>query len=525
MMEIFDNSIRKMTRRDFVRASGAAAAMAALGGLPGCTSVTIKNAPAIDYTKDMIFKNCRAIDVISGKVTQGANILVSKGVIRAVTPDSMTSLKASVIDAGGRYVIPGLIDAHCHPTITSCFAMETSDMGRHMDLQKRQFTIGPEYGITTYRDTGSFPITLHGMIKDIESGKMIGPRVVYCNSILNVRGGHPDVPPSDVHPLAGLVAVFTGMVMANVKNIDELRSVIEKNARGASFIKLTMDNKSVFCRKEDIPVYTDDELDLIFRYADGHGLPVSCHVHRKWGFDRAARYPVNSLEHMVSDAYLSDADIELMVKKKISIVPTMTIGASYLMEEAYDEVPAPYRDDFIINEMKIRKEYLAGEASNHCDPVIHRKNMEALQDYKRVGFDNLWKKKKFIVNPEVYFGMIKYGTKNLMKMREAGVRIGCAIDAGMPLAYFGGLYREMEFMSRAGFRNDEILRCATINNAGIIGMADKIGTLEKGKYADLVLLDRNPLVDVTAYRSPAAVLKQGKFIYCRQTLPVAEPSR
>lgn len=518
-MNVFQNiNPSKMSRRDFIKASGAAAAIMALPGMEGCTMAKINNVPAIDYSADMLLKNCAVIDVIRGTVLPGMSLWIRNGIIQAVEPRDLPLKNALSIDLKGKYVIPGLIDAHCHPTITSCFSLDTIDLSSHLRLQKRQFSIAAEYGITTYRDVGSFPLTLHSMKQDIDEGKAIGPRVIYCNSMLNIKGGHPDIPPTDVNPLANLVALFTGMVMANFKSHDEMRSIIEKNAKGASLIKLTMDNKSVFCRRENIPVYSDDDLDFIFKHADKSGLPVSCHVHRKWGFDRALKYPINSLEHMVSDEELSDGDIERMAKKKVSIVPTMTVGLSYLMEEAYDEIPAPVRNDFIINELKIRKEYLENDAWNHCEQVIHRKNMAALADYRRLGLDNLWRKKKFLVNPELYFGMIHHGTKNLKKMKDAGITIGTGIDAGMPLSYFGGLYRELEFFSRAGFTGAEIARCATMESAKILGMADRIGSIEKGKYADLAVLGTNPLADVRAYRSPEIVMKGGTFIYSRSML-------
>lgn len=515
-----NNPDHAITRRDFISLSGAAAAFLALPGLPGCSSAVIRNVPPIDYSRNLIIGNCNVIDVTSGRVRARSAIHISRGMIQSIYTGGGYPPDAVVIDAAGAYAIPGLIDAHCHPTITSAFSVDTADLSRHMSFQKRQFAVAAECGITTYRDMGSFNLTLHGIIDDINSGRLIGPRVIYCNSLLNIKGGHPDIPPTDAHPLADLVALFTGMVMTNFRDLDELKRILPKTTRGASFIKLTMDNRSVFCKKDPIPVYSDGMLDHIFNFAGEKGLPVSCHVHRKYGFDRALAYPVHSLEHIVSDAYLDDRDIELMVKKNVSIVPTMTIGLSYMMEEAHEEIPARFRNDFMMNELKIRREYLRGEAYSHCDTVIHEKNLKALKDYRIIGRDNLWKKKKFLVDPELYFGMVLYGTKNLMRMRSAGVTIGCGIDAGMPLSYFGGQYREIEFLSRAGFRNDEILRIATVNGAGILGLRDRIGTIEKGKIADIVLLHSNPLVHVSAYRAPDLVLKEGRIIFSRNTLPI-----
>lgn len=509
-----------ITRKDFLKLGSASAALLALGGIEGCTSVPIQNVPAIDYTKDILIENATVIDVIRGKAMPGSSLLIRNGIIQALETRDIPAGNMMRIDARGSYIIPGLIDAHCHPTITATFGVDTADLSRIVAFQKRQFTICPEYGITTCRDMGSFPVTLHGIIKDIDGGRLNGPRVTYCNSLLNIKGGHPDIPPTDAHPLANFVALFTGMVMTNFKDFEDLKKVIEKNAKGASFIKLTMDNVSAFCRTGEIPVYTDEMLNYIFEYAARTGLPVSGHNHRKWGFDRAMKYPFNSLEHIVSDAYLSDRDIELMAKKKISIVPTMTVGLCYCMEEAYDTIPEKFRTDFIMNELKIRKKYFYIEALEHCDPVIHNKNMAELKKYKSVGYDNLWKNKIHLVNPELYFGMILYGTTNLMKMRAAGINIGFGIDAGMPFAYFGGQYRELEFLSRAGFKNDEILRIATVNSARILRLQDRIGTIEKGKLADLVFLPVNPLEDVRAYRSPEIVMKDGKFVFSKKTLPM-----
>ncbi len=518
----FDFDGEKITRADFIRLSAAAAAVAAIQPLQGCAGAPPRNIPDIDYGRDIVISNCTVIDVKGGTARPGSSLLVRRGIIQAVETGGISAPGALSFDARGACVIPGLVDAHCHPTITSSFTLHTADLSRHLAFQKRQFSIGIEHGITTYRDVGSFPLTLHGMIKDIEKGRFAGPRVVYCNSMLNIRGGHPDIPPKDAHPLANLAALFTGMVMTNFESYEELQRAMEKNAAGASFIKLTMDDRSVFCKKDPIPVYSDEMLAHIFARSRETGLPVSCHVHRKFGFDRAMKYPVHSLEHMVSDAYLSDADVELMASKNVASVPTMTIGLSYLMEEAYDTVPERFRSDFIMNEVAIRREYLRDTAPEHCDPVIHEKNMRELGKYRSVGHDNLWKKKIFLVNPEIYFGMIHFGTKNLLKMRDAGITIGLGIDAGMPLSYFGGQYRELEFLSRAGFRNDEILRIATVNGARILRMEETIGSIEKGKFADLVFLAANPLENIRACRSPEIVMKEGKFLYSRGDLAIGQ---
>jgi imidazolonepropionase-like amidohydrolase len=285
------------------------------------------------------------------------------------------------------------------------------------------------------------------------------------------------------------------------------------------FRSLSLDDKTLFCKKNKaIPVYTKEQLDIVFRFAEKTGLPVSGHHHYKYGFDRALEYPFNSIEHTVSDVLLSDEDVAAMAKRKLAIVPTMTVGQSFLVEDAYDRIPEQFKSPEIDMELKARQEYFMNEAANHCDPVLHEQNLEAMSLYKTIGWDNLWPRKKFLVNPDLYFNMVRNGYTNLRKMKEAGVLIGCGIDAGMPFNYFGGIHREYEIFERIGFSTIDILRCATINNAKILKMEDKLGSLDKGKYADMVAYDRNPLEDIKVMRSPQLVFKQGELMFSAKDL-------
>lgn len=248
------------------------------------------------------------------------------------------------------------------------------------------------------------------------------------------------------------------------------------------------------------------------------GLPVVGHHHYVFGFDRAMEYPFHSIEHVVSDQYLSDAQVQRMADRKVAIVPTLTIAQSYLMEEAFDGIPAELKSDWVDDELKVRRHYFDMEAGNHCEPSLHAQNLAMLDNYKRYKQSSLFEHKKFLVNPELYFGMVNKGFANLKKMKDAGVLIGCGIDAGMPLNYFGGLYREFEIFQRLGFTSLEILQCATINNAKILKMDDSIGSLDPGKWADMVAFDDNPLRDVQVLRNPAMVFKQGQLMYSSRDL-------
>jgi len=154
------------------------------------------------------------------------------------------------------------------------------------------------------------------------------------------------------------------MIMNNFRDTEEMEERLKENARGASLIKLTLDNQSIFCKKDKaIPVYTKEQLDIIFRFAEKTGLPVSAHSQYKYGFNRAMEYPFNSIEHITTDVILSDDDVMKMAKRNLAIVPTMTVGQSFLMEEAFDEIPEKYATPEVMDELTVRRNYFAHEPS------------------------------------------------------------------------------------------------------------------------------------------------------------------
>jgi len=216
------------------------------------------------------------------------------------------------------------------------------------------------------------------------------------------------------------------------------------------------------------------------------------------------------VEHSIGDAVLTEKDVIAMAQKKIPVVPTMIVAQMLAEPEAYDELPQKYRNDFIDREMIIRRDYLHSSLDDYTETSIHENNLTHLKDYRKYGCANLYKKGKYMANPEIYFDILLNGPRNLMTMKDAGIIIGCGTDSGVPLSYHGTLWREMEMLCRIGLSNLEVLRCATINNAKIIGMADKIGSLDEGEYADLAVMKKNPLETGEIFSKPQIVIKGGK---------------
>jgi imidazolonepropionase-like amidohydrolase len=507
------NESKLMTRRQLMQTAAASTLCLALPNISGCSTLPKYKALMARENQALELINCNVIDVVGGVVNLGKTVTIRNGLIESIS-DKMTLPQEGslIVDLKNQYLIPGLIDAHCHSIMPSESHFDPFGVLTTMRQIKRNYIQQLTHGVTTIRDMGALPKMLQDNLEAIERGEMVGPRVVYCNAFTNIFGSHPDIDPADIIIFSGLIMAIAGNPSLWFKDIPELEEKMKQNvAGGASFIKLTMDKKSVICGRGEIPAYTDEHLKVIMEFAQKHNLATAGHIHTKYGFDRAVQYGINSMEHTIADAWLTDQEVSQMEKKNIAIVPTMIIAQMLAAEEAYDELPLQYRNDFILNEMDIRRQYLNSSQDDYVEPSIHKTNVSALRNYKKYGCDNLYKNGKIHAQPEIYFNVLLRGPKNILKMKQAGVNIGCGTDSGVPLMYHGSLWREMEMLSRIGFSNKEVLQCATINNARILRMADRIGTIEKGKYADMVAFKENPLLKIEACRTPQIVIKEGRL--------------
>jgi imidazolonepropionase-like amidohydrolase len=508
-----EHPFSKITRRQLLQVAGASAFLMGTPNITGCSSLPKYQPSGVARGKALYITHSNVVDVARGVILHDRTIAVRNGYIEAMN-DQMPSPREGdlILDLENKFVIPGLIDAHCHATMPGESAFNPSGILTTMNQLKRNYIQQIKHGVTTVRDMGAMPKVLHDFIAQIEKGELTGPRIVYCNSFTNVYRGHPSIDPADVSIFLPMGAALTGDMNLWFKDTNELAEKMRKNSsRGATFIKLTMDKKSCLAGKSEIPVYADEHLNMIFDFAQKNNLATSGHVHTKFGFDRALQYGIGSMEHSIADAVLTEKEVAAMAKKKIAIVPTMIIGQMLAAPEAYDELPKQYRTDFIDREMRIRREYINSLLDDYTEKSIHERNVAYLKTYRKYGLDNLYQKGKYMANPEIYFNILLVGPRNLMTMKEESILIGCGTDAGVPLAYHGTLWREMEMLGRIGFTNVEVLQCATINNAKIIGLADKIGSVEVGKYADLTILQENPLKKIETCRKPQLVIKNGEI--------------
>jgi len=338
------------------------------------------------------------------------------------------------VDAQGCTLLPGLFDCHVHL------------MGRYEDdeltIQHRpfsyQFYLAPEnmlltlrQGITSVRDAGG---TDAGVKRAVEDGLLPGPRMQISVTMLSQTGGHND-PWLPSGMLSADWAPYPGFPGGKVDGVDDVREKVREVLRaGADVIKIA--SSGGFFSPTDDPMhphFAQDELDAIVATAADHGAWVMSHAHGPEGIRRAIRAGVRSIEH---GTYLDDGCAEMMVEAGTWLVPTLTAGDT-TEELAKDEKLAP----------QIRAKFEG----------LGRPEFDAMR-----------------------------------LAAEAGVKVAMGTDC--PVAPHGWNLNELAHMANNGFTPEQALHAATLSAAELMGWEDRLGSLEAGKVADVVVVRGDALV-------------------------------
>jgi len=362
-------------------------------------------------------------------------------------------VESRTIDLKDRFVVPGLMDCHTHLTGQSVPVGER--MRRQMQESEAYAAIdGVVYahrtlmaGFTTVRNVGSGGQTGLALRDRINQGMVPGPRMFVSGPSVTVTGGHGD----GTNSLSPALRPDQGPETAPADGPAEVRRAVRARVReGVDLIKITATGGVLSMTAAGVDQqFFDDELESIVEAARMMGRKVAAHAHGADGIKAALRAGVASIEH---GTYLDDESIELFIQTGAYLVPTIHAG-KYVEEKAKEDGYYP---------MAIRSKAAA------VGPVI-----------------------------QGAFG----------RAHKAGVKVAFGTDVGV--GNHGTNALEFVYMHEAGMSPEDCLKTATINAADLIGVSDKLGTIEAGKLADLVGLDSDPMQDVTAYQRVMFVMKDG----------------
>ncbi|MFZ0013900.1 MAG: amidohydrolase family protein [Acidimicrobiia bacterium] len=390
----------------------------------------------------------RIFDPVDGGMVSGHKVVIEGDRVIAVEPATGDGTPLP-----GKTIVPGLIDVHTHLTGPvddgqgyAHLVMRNGAQDAMIGVKHASETLGA--GFTTVRDIGTFRAFVDVALRDaIDADWVDGPRMMVAGAYVTCPGGGGDI--------TGLAADVDEVLPRELRfgvttGVDQMRANVRQILRyGADFIKVLATGAVLTSgTNPGAPEFTEDELRAAVEVAAENGTHVAAHAHGAEGIKRAVRAGVLSVEH---GSLLDDEGVELMAQH-----------GTYLVADLYD-------GDYI-TEM--------GPSLGYSDEVMAK--TELTTQAQRDGF---------------------------RKAVAAGVKVAFGTDSGV--YPHGDNARQLSLYVEHGLTAAQTLQSATLWAAELMGWDDRVGSLRPGLYADLVVVDGDPLADITTLEHPSGVMKGG----------------
>jgi imidazolonepropionase-like amidohydrolase len=437
-------------------------------GLRAVLWVLLGSSLAVAETK--VFQGFTLIDGAGRQPLANAAMIVQDGRIEWVGPKS--GLKApsgaETLDLSGRFVMPGIINLHGHLGNTRGLTQDPKNFTRE-NLEQNLRTYA-SYGVTAVLSMGSDQDLVYAVRSEQRAGRPRSTRIFTTGRGFTGKAGYPTAAPG----MAG--------VPFEVETPEQARKNVATLAdRKVDAIKIWVDDH--LGRERKIPI---DLSKAIIDEGHKRGLKVAAHIFYLKDAQQLVENGLDGLAHSVRDAPVDEALISAMKKRGAwQAAATLTRELSVFV---FAESPAWLDDPFFTK--SISADVLATLKS-----AEHRKRVASDPDFAKLP------------------GFLETAKRNLKRLVDAGVKVGFGTDTGPP-GRFPGFFEqlEMQLMVEAGLTPMQVIQLATKNGAEFLGESKNIGTLEAGRWADLIVLNKNPLEDIRNTRSIEQVFIAGNRI-------------
>ncbi len=403
------------------------------------------------YAQDYVLHCGKLIDTNSGKIETEMSIAVEGNKITQVVSGYMKpNPNVTIIDLKNKTVMPGLIDMHVHLEME----MNPKKYIERFTLNEADLAYNSVRfaeatlmaGFTTVRDLGGSGVNV-SLRNAINQGNIVGPRIFTAEKAIGTTGGHADPTNGASRNLMGDPGPKEGVVNGIE---DAKKAVRQRYKNGADMIKITATGGVLSVAKNgQNPQFTIEEIKAIVETANDYGMHVAAHAHGDEGMRRAVLGGVKTIEH---GTLMSEETMELMKTHNAYLVPTITAGES----------------------------------------VTERAKIDGY-------FPAVIVPKALAIGPRIQ--------DTFSKAYKRGVNIAFGTDSGV--FDHGDNGKEFALMVEAGMPVIETIQSATVTNAAILGMSDKIGSIEEGKLADIIAVDDDPTTRISTMENVTFVMKEG----------------
>jgi imidazolonepropionase-like amidohydrolase/ABC-type polysaccharide/polyol phosphate export permease len=425
------------------------------------------------------------IFVGDGKVIESGSVLVRGGKIAEVYegdgPDPK-ALNAETVEAAGKTILPGLIDVHMHLGAPGGFYPDMSKYATDKSML-RSLAAYLYSGVTTVRSVGDGLDTILKVRSIVSSGEMLGSDLSTCGPLFTAAGGHgteyfKDLPAT---VRSNLERQFTRIPTS----ADEARQQVDElKKRGVDCIKAILEAGAggrVYNRLDT------GLFDAIAQEAHADSLPLSVHTGDVRDVADAVQAQANSIEHGSFREKIPDALFDQMARQGIFYDPTLSVGEAF--------------KDFAAGKTDLLKRSLVQQVG---PPELLRGTEEAMGSAETEALRT---------SLAQYPIDMAIAIDDLTRAHQHGVSLVTGSDAGNYLVIHGPtVQHEMQLWVRAGIPQAVALQAATWNAARLLRADTRIGSVRPGNDADLLVVDGNPLDDITATERISLVVFKGERI-------------
>ncbi len=449
--------------------------------------------PGETFENAICIQHIATVDPTDG-LKEDQTIVIKDGKIFKIAPTAELKLssKNQLVDGTGKYLIPGLWDSHIH------FAYIES-------LAPRMFDLFLSYGITSVRDTGG-EIAFVKKWKDAAlANPTDAPRVMIAGPLLDgmpnvYDGSDPGHPP---------LSVGSNSVEAVASQVQSL------TGQGVDFLKA-------------YEMLTPEQFAMVLKLAKEKGLKVTGHVPLSMDVATASNAGLNSMEHMrnLELSCASNADELLKQRQEMlrkgKAMPGGELRTSIhsaqreIAVKNYDEKKADEIIQVLLKNQTWQIPTLAlntGQTRKPFGQQEWQQSFEYLPDTLRAQWQAVIDGAKDSEIPPFRQHYSQWMLNMAAKIHKAGIPIMAGTDTPIGFLTPGmSLHEELVVLVEAGLTPQEALKTATLNPAKYFNLENELGSIKENMWADLVILDANPLTDIHNTQKINAVVKQGKYL-------------